>query len=494
MIRGSRLRHRTFAAVSAAALLVAGCAQPIDGTPSITTAPNAQLKVIGGSSDAFDTTVKNALSDVTAFWKTRYPKVSNGKSLPPIKGGFFSVDGREVVKSGHIDGPAAKNECLQDSPTDIVDNAFFCRLDDSIAWDRAPNHLIGAIANSAGEDGNLLIAMAFAHEFGHALQYRLGVFDRDLPTIATESQADCAAGAWVASVLDNQAAHFQADTASLDAALNAYLLVRDKTPTTSERISHGNGFDRLAAVNDGIQRGVTFCFDNNYFDRQYTERPFVDDQDYLRGGNETLAEVLNANDPRTDNTAGGLQPDLNRFWTQAAKSINKQFTAVKIAKADHPKCGASADSEFGYCPDDNTVYYSMGFATKAYNSLDVVDVNSDTAEVTILKDQPADFALGTLFAVGWGLAVRHQLFQRSLDDKAALLSAVCYTGAYSKNINIEQATATQTFILSPPDMDEATSAMMSLVGLDKAFGTRGSTGLERIQAFVKGYNGGLSVC
>jgi hypothetical protein len=43
-------------------------------------------------------------------------------------------------------------------------------------------------------------------------------------------------------------------------------------------------------------------------------------------------------------------------------------------------------------------------------------------------------------------------------------------------------------------MDEATFAMLNLVGSDQAFGNRGTSGLDRIQQFVKGYAGGLSVC
>jgi hypothetical protein len=32
------------------------------------------------------------------------------------------------------------------------------------------------------------------------------------------------------------------------------------------------------------------------------------------------------------------------------------------------------------------------------------------------------------------------------------------------------------------------------VGLDEAYGSRGTTGLDRVLSFVKGYNGGLHVC
>jgi hypothetical protein len=115
--------------------------------------------------------------------------------------------------------------------------------------------------------------------------------------------------------------------------------------------------------------------------------------------------------------------------------------------------------------------------------------------VQLLTDQPADFALGVLFAIAWGMAVRHQLFDRSLDDGDALRSAVCYSGAYAKDINLaDDPTQSKFILLSPADLDEATSAMLDQVGKSVAFGDRGTSGLDRIQAFVKGYRGGLSVC
>lgn len=94
--------------------------------------------------------------------------------------------------------------------------------------------------------------------------------------------------------------------------------------------------------------------------------------------------------------------DLNRFWSAAAKAIGKTFTPVKIAQAPHPKCGSPPTSEIRYCPDDNTVYYSQGLAQSAYNSLPGRTTDPTTHNVTLLKNQPADFALGTLFAVGLG--------------------------------------------------------------------------------------------
>jgi predicted metalloprotease len=487
-------RARWAALVTAVSLVVSACAaSTVDGTGSLGDAADSNLTVVGDAHNEFDQTVKNALSDVTEFWTQEYPKVSGGKALPPIKGGIYSVDGEQVVQTGKVSGDAAKEGCIAAKAEFIIDNAAYCRLDDSIVWDRNDKHLVPQLAKHYGP---LLVGLVFAHEFGHAISERLGIFAKNPPTIDTESQADCAAGAWAAAMLKNQAPHFRNMKDKLDDALEGFLDVRDSTPEQGQELSHGNGFDRLAAIADGIQNGVTYCYSSTYFNRKFTERPFTTDQDLQSGGNETLQQVLDPSPPKQDGTGGGgLQPDLNRFWTSAAKSINKNFKDVTIAEAAHPKCGSvSPKSEFGYCPDDNTVYYSNSFAKQAYNSLPDISIDPHTADVTLLFNQPADFTLGTLFTVAWGLAVRHQLFNRGIEDGAALLAASCYSGAYAKNINVDQSTSTTSFVLSPPDLDEATSAMLTLVNLDQAYSARGTTGLQRIQSFVKGYNGGLSVC
>ena len=488
-------RHRLVALGALAALTVSGCASVVDGRPSVALPANANLTVIGDSHGSFDTSVKNALSDVMAFWSTAYPTISGGKKLPPIKGGLYSIDGNQVAQTHTITGPAAAERCAARDPKFILNNAAYCSLDDSIVWDRDPAHLIGALSKRYGQ---LVFALAFAHEFGHAIQQRLGTFSRNPAplVINTELQADCAGGAFFSTIMDGKSAHFRRPTPDqINQVLLGYLQVRDPPPLSGAEITHGDGFDRLSAIDDGIVHGVGYCFASGYLDRtDFTERPFTSDSDYLTGGNEPLEAVVNPNDPTKDQTAGGLQPDLNRFWTATAQTVGKTFAPVKIAEADHPKCGTSRQSEFGYCPDDNTVYFSQTYAKAAYFSLTQTDADPSTFDIVLRDHQPADFALGTLFAMGWGMAVRHQLFGRSLDGAPALLAAACYVGAYAKDINHAAVSTTAQFLLSPPDLDEATSAMLTLVGTDQSFGARGTTGLQRIQAFVKGYNRGWSSC
>ncbi|TAM88946.1 MAG: hypothetical protein EPN43_07665 [Jatrophihabitans sp.] len=476
---GRRGRLWQVTAAACAALVLAGCAQVVRGTGSRATAPDAALAVTGASGSPFDVAATNALADVMDFWRVQYPKVSGGHALPPLKGGLFSVDGNHVVRTGAIDGPAAKEACASRKPAFIVDNAAFCLLDDSIIWDRAPNHLIGVLFDRYGP---LLMGLVFAHEFGHAIQFRVGPND-NVPTVLSESQADCAAGAWVASALAGDAPHFPITPADLDRALNGYLQVRDSPPTSTRGISHGNGFDRISAIADGIAHGAAYCFDPAYLTRTITERPYTTDSDYAAGGNQSIGWI-----------AEKLPPDLNRFWAQAAASVGRTWQPVALAQADHPRCAPNGPSQVGYCPDDNTVYLSADYAKTAYYSLTDRSIDRQTGDVTLVPDQAADFALGTVLVIAWGMAVRHQLFDRSLQDTAALRAASCYAGAYARTINVGQGQQPGEILLSPPDMDEATSAMLNLVGTEAAFGARGTTGLQRVQDFVTGYTGGLPAC
>ncbi len=480
------LRARAFVLLAALGLMTSACAgATVAGhgqrlIPPI--AADAKLSIVGAAepTSSFDQLAENSLSDVLAFWAQSYPTVSGGQAFPALKGKLYSVDGLNITAA------AQQNACIAQEPTSVVDNAFYCRLDDSVAWDRDPNHLVPLLGSKYG---SFLVAMVFAHEFGHVVQQRLGIFNQDRATIYDESQADCAAGAFTAWALQFQAPHFRPTTDTLNEALLGYLQVRDSTPESSADISHGNGFDRLTAISDGISHGIAYCFNDDWTKRQFTERPFTTDDDYQSGGNETLAQVLNAAPAPPNGDGGGLQPSLNAFWAAAAKSIGKPWTDVKIAEAAHPPCDGKV--EFGYCPDDNTVYYSTAIATKAYNSMSSLSIDKTTANVSVVANQPGDYALGTLFTYGWGLAVRHQLFDRSLDDQAALLAAGCYSGAYSKSINTG---ATSGFTLSPPDLDEATVAVFSLVDLPQVFGPRGTSDLDRIGSFNQGYFGGLSSC
>ena len=321
---------RIAVAAASAALLLSACSTVVDGHPSVANAPNAAIKVIGDSGSQFDTTVKNAISDILEFWTVQYPKVSGGKTFEPLKGGLYSVDGLKVAETKRVDGPAATEGCIAKNPTFIVDNGAFCLLDDSIAWDRAPTHLFAKLAHKYGP---LMVALIFAHEVGHAISYRLGVFDQHRPTIDTESQADCAAGAWAASALKGEPAALprRHPGRSSTRPSRGSSTAGTERPNTPQDISHGNGFDRLSAVADGIDKGVTYCFSNGYFNsRTYTERPFSSDA-------RTTAPVTTRRSPTSCPPTPTCSPDLNRFWTATAQDDRQDVQAGQDRRGRPPE-------------------------------------------------------------------------------------------------------------------------------------------------------------
>jgi predicted metalloprotease len=453
-----RRARRLAPALLVAVLLLAGCSAVVgglgrSGVPGL--AAPANLPVVGDGHTPFDTLAKNAITDVIAFWKAQYPQVASGATLPALAGQVYSVDDKAPTAQD------SDNACLARNGVKVItDNAFYCSLDDSVAYDR-----VGFIPRLAEKYGDYFVAAVFAHEFGHAVQARLHLLSQ--PSIAKETQADCAAGAFTTAVMRFQAPHVQVAAPQLDQVLVGYLQLRDPTfHDATERGTHGNGFDRLSAFSEGVNKGVTACYAADWNTRAFTERPFSTEADYSSGGNEPLDKVL---DPST--AGGGLEPSLNAYWASAAKSIGKTWQDVKIAQAAQPACGASPGSQFGYCPNDNTVYYSTALAQKAYSF--------------------GDYSLGEMISYGWGLAVRKQLFNRSLTDADALLAAGCYSGAYAKSINRSDLSG---FALSPPDMDEASVAVLTLIGNPQAYGDRGTSGLQRISSFNKGYFGSLPSC
>jgi predicted metalloprotease len=484
-------RWAPWVAVLSVLFLLTGCAASVGGTGTPGNGNLAEdvaasaLKIIGddqidndSSYNAqqkqqqkdFDKLVRNALVDAEQFWKKVFPSVSGGKQFEPLRGGVYSVT------TGH---PNTDNACMQQQPDAADNNAFYCSLDDSFAFDRTG--LVGQLADHYGREFAMVVV---AHEYGHLIQDRLNLL-RTKPSIYKETQADCAAGAFTAAEfgaavpgVDNP--HFRELPPDLDRTVVGLILLRDSQPHSAEdQGTHGTGFDRGSAFADGFRNGVKFCYGDDWDARKYTERPYTQESDYLAGGNLSLDQTLSMAD-------GNLVPDLNQFWADAFTAVGKgkSWQPVKVKEADHPACKDSS-SQFAYCPDDNTIYYSHAIAEQVYSSVPNWTLGAN-GQVNYDENSSGDYALGTMFTVGFGLAVLHQAGQ-GIDDSTALRKAVCLAGVYSQNINVENGP--RGFTLSPPDMDEATYTVLRAQGIAQpgAFGNRNTTGLSRIQDFRNGY-------
>ncbi len=121
------------------------------------------------------------------------------------------------------------------------------RRDDLIAWDN-----VNLVPELYDEFGGFTLGIVFAHEFGHAIQFRAGV---EGDTIMTELQADCFAGAWTADVAEGNSEYFELTLDDLDKAIAGFLELRDGVGTAADDpAAHGTGFDRIGAFTEGFEQ------------------------------------------------------------------------------------------------------------------------------------------------------------------------------------------------------------------------------------------------
>ena len=160
--------------------------------------------------------------------------MSGGKPLTPIKSGYFSVDGLAVAKNGKVDGPAAEGRLppaqreLHRRQRRVLPPRQFHR--EGPRADPPARQARRALRQPHGRAGVRARVRSRDQLPPRGLRLLTG------EAVLTESQADCAAGAWVASALKKQAPHFRDVTpATVDAALEGFLDGRDSTPGTMER-------------------------------------------------------------------------------------------------------------------------------------------------------------------------------------------------------------------------------------------------------------------
>ena len=193
-------RRRAVPAVLAAVGVLApsGCATVVVGRPSAGE-PARQTRRRGHDrrrrGGTVDDLAADALADLEAYWTETLPEVF-GEEFVPAAGGYFSVDPDDVDPAEYPDGVGCGAQ-----PLAAENNAFYCVASgapnsDAITYDRA---FLGELADGYGE---FIPALVMAHEFGHAIQARVGAPG---PSIATETQADCLAGTWTRWVAEGSA-------------------------------------------------------------------------------------------------------------------------------------------------------------------------------------------------------------------------------------------------------------------------------------------------
>ncbi|HEY0494819.1 MAG TPA: neutral zinc metallopeptidase [Kutzneria sp.] len=415
--------------------------------------PDATLPVADSDHGEMDRLAVNTLSDVDDYWRDQLPKVFGKQFKPAAKLTSYDSDGVNVrVCGGHEDTAGQVN-------------AFYCDLDNSVSWDRGV--LLPGLVQSFGP---LAVTMVLAHEMGHAVQSQLGSLsgiNNATPSIVLEQQADCYAGAFMRSVAEDKAKHFQLSTGDgLNKVLATTFFVRDQPGDSFKgKGAHGNAFDRVFAVQTGFTDGPKRCarIDVAEINARITETAFRDDTDAAQNGNEPI-------------TTGNIQRVGHTLDQVFARNGAKPPT-VSTAKA--AQCGnAKATSPAAYCPATDTV--SMDLA-----KLKVIGTHT--------KKGPGigDFAAFGEVASRYVLSVQ-KAAGLPLDDANTGLRTACLVGYWGAAMK----KGVDDLSLSAGDLDEAVAELLttnSLIAAD-VNGTAAASGFARVEAFRIGFLQGAATC
>ncbi len=450
--------------------------QPGDPGPAPTTAPtapsgNIDREAINFGSNkparAYDDFLLAVMTDLQRWWTETYPAIY-GEPFTPLEGDVYAA---------HPDRPDDIPGCGSPRTTylDVQQYvAFYCGVGDFLVYDDGDD---GLLAELAREYGAATIGTVLAHEFAHAIQFRIGALDRELPTIITEQQADCFAGAWTGRAARGEAATVRFSDGDVRAGLIAMTKVSD--PVGVDQFiagGHGSGFDRVGAFQVGFNEGPERC-------SQLLDAPLP-----LMPNQFTTSDIGNNGDAAfgygENDLVGFLPEDLNRYWDEELDIAGLEpLSIVVVSSAADATCDdLRGDLSLGtaLCASTDEVYFNEPAALDLYRSL-------------------GDFAVGYVLGAAWSEAVQSALGSDLVGEPRALAND-CLTGGWVKTVTPID------FVLPQPRLATRDSVRISAGDLDEAIQTVLRIGdnsvdddvignaFEKIDAFRTGVIEGTDAC
>ncbi|MDY7105646.1 MAG: neutral zinc metallopeptidase [Actinomycetota bacterium] len=419
----------------------------------------------GSASDLpYDEIIERGVVSVEAFWAQAMPAVY-GVEYQPLAA-LVPWDPEDVSTLPDCGGS-------QPPPSSYVDNAFYCPADDYIGWDDT-----GLFPRLYEDFGDATIALVLAHEWGHAIQFRLGI-PAGTPTILLELQADCFAGAWSATAMPGDAATgdepLLLPQSDVDEAIGGYVLFRD--PPGSDPLgpnAHGSAFDRIGAFRDGFVGGVERCatFMTDGYAIAAVE---LIEADLETGGNVALDELFDELVP----------PDLEDYWTINAPDLlgvewdpTDGFRAVESGTP--ATCGdeviepARLALDVVWCAADDTIVWDRGELVEP------------------LYEAIGDFAVASFLGNAWA----HKALVLAGVDADPIemeLRSDCLTGAWASDLWRRERTSpelppeewTGYIGLSAGDLDEGVAGLLAVQ--DPEVARLDVTAFARVDAFRIGF-------
>ena len=401
----------------------------------------SDLKIEGSDGGEIDQLVANSLSDIFAYWKGEFPK-QFGKKWTPLKGGIHSYTPTQNEKV----------PCVS-SAKDGANNAFYCPSADLIAYDR------DFLKQLADQYGKFIVPLILAHEYGHAIQFRIG--DPSDKSIVLETQADCFAGVFVEAA-NKGTEHFNVTTKDLDTVMAGYLLFRDEPGGSSQaQGSHGSGFDRVSAFQEGYTEGEKKCANDFNDKRVFTEIPYTSSNDAGNQGNSPYTDILDVG-PK----------EFNLYFDALLSSMPKNWDEVEATPFDGTsgQCNAKTQKQLiFYCASDKMVYYSPALTKKAYDNF-------------------GDYAVVQLMGIAYSDAALDKIGSKTTGADR-LKRQLCLSGTFAGDafrLTAEGKSTLGSNTLSAGDLDEAIAVLIAVGSSNAVIDTHVTDAFDRIDAFRKG--------
>nr|WP_232236346.1 metallopeptidase [Nocardia sp. BMG51109] len=420
--------------------------------------PDTPMSAVGGDNGEIDKLALNAIEDIQGYWQAEYPREFDGRFTPVGK-----------LYSWSAKAPKSQERQFCDESTYHLVNAAFCRLDNSIGWDREV--LLPMMQESFGK---MAVVMVLAHEYGHAIQTMSRLVGPKDPVIVKEQQADCFAGAFMRHVAEGNAPHFTVNTSDgLNSVLAATVAIRDANPDDPEAV-HGSAFERVTAVQIGFTDGPKGC-------------KAIDMKD-INQRRKNLPQTFG------ESTGGPANLDLSK---DSLIRLSKELAWIMptARQPDYDYHGAELNCRDGantapvtYCPTTNTIGTDVA-ALAERGSPGTDERDGFPTRVS------GDFDAYIVFVSRYTLAVQHNADQALTGAKTGLRAA-CLSGVITAKLGGQDPRfAPDDLVLSPGDLDKAVSGLLAdgLAASDVE-GNTVRSGFARVDAFRAGVLGNQQTC
>lgn len=417
-------------------------------------APDETVENLTGSLE--DRLAVATIADLNDFW---------GKTMPAEFGMKFKPVSRLISYDSRSDSVQTKCGTIRE------ENAFFCPPGDTVAWDRGV-----LLPKMTSKYGPISPVTVLAHEYGHAVQHRLGEKagkDNTTPTIVAELQADCFTGSYFRWVVEESSAYIRVSTAEgLNSALSSLYFVRDQPgKLQSDLGAHGTAFDRTFAFQEGFETGAKECagYDRELIKQRTTQQKF---SEHDSGKGEL---------PITEENLGLLKESLDAAFSGDG--------GPEITASGGGCDGGAGTPPASYCADSNAVSVDIGALSQIGRPIDIqAERQGQDAQ------GKGDFAAWASVASRYALGVQ-RAGDLAIDDARAGLRTACLVGSWAGAAN-QPREVEKTVRLSPGDVDEAILEMLQPESLiaSNAKGDQVPSGFLRIEAFRVGYNNGPDTC